>query len=136
MSMHEFDAAMTRAAGRPRFLAGPGEEADTSAPRLAANFAAIERYNTADSYVIAVGHLADRLRGGDPILADWPDDRALTGPERRELQQLLTDAGHSTQGVDGRIGPNTIDAIRDYQQAQGLVPDGYAAPALLTRLRG
>ena len=101
-----------------------------------ANFAAIERYNTADSYVIAVGHLADRLRGGDPILADWPDDRALTGPERRELQQLLTDAGHSTQGVDGRIGPNTIDAIRDYQQAQGLVPDGYAAPALLTRLRG
>ncbi len=42
MSMHEFDAAMTRAAGRPRFLAGPGEEADRSAPRLAANFAAIE----------------------------------------------------------------------------------------------
>ena len=30
-----------------------------------ANFHVIERYNTADAYVIAVGHLADRIRG-DP----------------------------------------------------------------------
>jgi len=46
MSIHEFDAAMARAAGRPRFLAGSG--ADGSTPdavlteRLALNFAAIE----------------------------------------------------------------------------------------------
>lgn len=43
MSIHDFDAAMTRAAGRPRFLAGPAP-APTVADdaRLAANFAAIE----------------------------------------------------------------------------------------------
>ena len=28
------------------------------------NFETLERYNTADAYVIGVGHLADRLRGG------------------------------------------------------------------------
>lgn len=100
------------------------------------NFTAIETYNTADAYVIAVGHLADRLRGGGPIEGGWPlDDRALTFAERQELQRGLTDAGHSTQGVDGLIGPNTVNAIRSYQLANDLIPDGYAAPALLERFR-
>ena len=101
-----------------------------------ANFAAIEAYNTADSYIIAVGHLADRLAGGPAIAHGWPvADRALTFDERQEMQRLLTAAGFSTQGVDGRIGPNTVDAIRAYQQDRGLVPDGYASPGLLDRLR-
>jgi len=100
------------------------------------NFAALERYNTADAYVIAVGHLSDRLRGGGPIQGDWPyGDRALTFAERQELQRLLSAAGFDTLGVDGLIGPNTVNAIRAYQQARGLIPDGYAAPALLDRLR-
>ena len=34
-----------------------------------ANFTPIERYNAADLYVIAVGHLADRLRGAGPFRA-------------------------------------------------------------------
>jgi membrane-bound lytic murein transglycosylase B len=100
------------------------------------NFAVLERYNTADAYVIGVGHLADRLRGGDPIRSDWPrGDRALTGAERRELQQRLTAAGFDTRGVDGKIGPLTIEAVRAYQRSQGLAPDGYASLAVLTRLR-
>lgn len=100
------------------------------------NFAVLERYNTADAYVIGVGHLADRLRGGAPIQASWPrGDRALRLPEREELQRRLTAEGFSTQGVDGKIGPLTIDAIRAYQAANGLVPDGYASLRLLERLR-
>ncbi|WP_377510438.1 lytic murein transglycosylase [Octadecabacter sp. R77987] len=100
------------------------------------NFSVIERYNTADAYVIGVGHLADRIGGGREIQADWPrGDRALVFAERQELQRRLTAAGHSTQGIDGRIGPLTIDAIRSYQSSQGLVPDGYPSLSLLTRLR-
>ena len=100
------------------------------------NFSVIERYNTADAYVIGVGHLADRIGGGREIRADWPrGDRALVFAERQELQRRLTAAGHSTQGIDGRIGPLTIDAIRSYQRSQGLVPDGYPSLSLLTRLR-
>ena len=100
------------------------------------NFAALERYNTADAYVIAVGHLAGRLRGAPPFAGGWPyDDRVLTFDERVELQRLLTAAGFDTYGLDGLIGPNTVNAIRDYQDARGLVPDGYAPPRLLDRLR-
>ncbi len=100
------------------------------------NFAVIERYNTADAYVIGVGHLADRITGGQPIQANWPrGDRALTYKERQEMQQRLTRAGFDTQGVDGKIGPKTISAVRAYQQAHGLKPDGYASLALLKRLQ-
>jgi lytic murein transglycosylase len=100
------------------------------------NFQVIERYNTADAYIIAVGHLADRLRGGPPIMAGWPRDlRALSLPERMDLQALLGAAGFDPQGVDGRIGPNTIAAVKAYQKANGLVPDGYASVEILERLR-
>ncbi len=100
------------------------------------NFAVIEHYNTADAYVIGVGHLGDRIMGGAPIRADWPrSDRALTLKERKELQQRLTEAGFDTRKIDGRIGPLTINAVRAYQVASGLVPDGYASLRLLKRLR-
>ncbi|WP_299826031.1 lytic murein transglycosylase [uncultured Roseobacter sp.] len=100
------------------------------------NFSVIERYNTADAYVIGVGHLSDRIKGGPAIKASWPrGDRALTFAERKEMQQRLTRAGFSTQGIDGRIGPKTIEAVRAYQRSQGLVQDGYASLSLLKRLR-
>ncbi len=100
------------------------------------NFAVLERYNTADAYVIAVGHLADRIVGGGPIRAAWPTgDRALTLDERLELQSRLTAIGFDTHGIDGRIGPLTVAAVRAYQADIGAVPDGYAPPALLRRLR-
>ncbi len=100
------------------------------------NFSVIERYNMADAYVIGVGHLSDRLKGGGPIRADWPrGDRALTFAERKELQRRLTAAGFNTQGVDGRIGPRTIAAVRAFQRSIGAAPDGYASLAVLQRLR-
>ncbi|MCG6883773.1 MAG: lytic murein transglycosylase [Silicimonas sp.] len=100
------------------------------------NFHVIERYNTADAYVIGVGHLADRIAGGDPIRASWPrDDRNLRFAEKKEMQERLTARGYNTQGVDGVIGPNTIQAIRNFQSAVGLVPDGYASYEILRRLR-
>ncbi len=100
------------------------------------NFQAIEKYNTADAYVIGVGHLADRIKGGPAIAADWPrEDRVLKFEERVELQERLTKAGFGTGAADGKIGPNTIAAVRAYQRALGLVPDGYASLEILKKLR-
>jgi lytic murein transglycosylase len=100
------------------------------------NFKVIESYNTADAYVIAVGHLADRIGGVGPLSGDWPlGDRALTFDERVELQTELTAQGFDTQKIDARIGPLTINAVRGWQQAQGEKPDGYASLRLLERLR-
>jgi membrane-bound lytic murein transglycosylase B len=101
-----------------------------------ANFRAIEAYNAADAYVIGIGHLADRLRGGPPFKATWPRHlRAMPEGERMELQRLLTAAGFDTGGADGKIGPLTVAAVKAYQRANDLVPDGYASPDILDALR-
>ena len=100
------------------------------------NFAAIEAYNMADAYVIAVGHLADRLRGGGAIVAAWPRQwRALTLGERMEVQARLGAEGFDAGGSDGKMGPLTMAAIKALQKAHGLVPDGYASPDILALLR-
>jgi len=101
-----------------------------------ANFQVIERYNTADAYIIGVGHLADRIMGGPAFQAAWPREyRALTLPERIELQERLASAGFDPGGVDGKIGPLTIAAVQRLQRSTGLIPDGYPSLDLLTRLR-
>ena len=101
-----------------------------------ANFQVIETYNTADAYVIGVGHLADRIKGGPAIQAGWPRDlRALVLDERIELQERLTAAGIDPGAVDGKIGPNTIAAVKAFQKTVGIVPDGYPSLDILKRLR-
>ena len=100
------------------------------------NFHVIETYNTADAYVIAVGHLADRLRGAGPILAPWPrDERALSFEERVALQKRLTAAGFDTGGVDAKMGPKTVAAIKTFQKARGMVPDGFPSLSVLQALQ-
>ena len=100
------------------------------------NFRVIKRYNNATSYAMGVGHLADRIGGGTPFKASWPRGSAtLSRQQKVELQERLTAQGFDTQGADGNIGPNTISAIRAFQQARGLVPDGYATASLLKILQ-
>ena len=100
------------------------------------NFAAIEAYNKADSYVIAVGHLADRIAGGAAFKAAWPRDlRALTLDERREMQSLLLRAGVYAGTPDGKVGPLTIAAVKAFQRKHGMVPDGYPSLEILQALR-
>ena len=99
------------------------------------NFHVIESYNTADAYVIAVGHLADRLKGGGPILSPWPrEERALSFDERVALQKKLTAAGFDTGGVDAKMGPKTVAALKAFQKAKGLVPDGFPTLSVLRAL--
>jgi membrane-bound lytic murein transglycosylase B len=101
------------------------------------NFEVIKRYNNADSYALAVGHLADRLKGLGGFQSGWPRDlQPLTRAQVEQMQRLLAQRGFSTGGIDGRIGPNTRGAIRAFQASLGLVPDGYASTALLARLSG
>ncbi len=100
------------------------------------NFHVIETYNTADAYVIAVGHLAERLRGADPFKGTWPrDERALSFDERVALQKKLTAAGFDTGGIDAKMGPKTIAAIKGFQKSKGLVPDGFPSVSILTALQ-
>ena len=100
------------------------------------NFDVISRYNNAQAYMIGVGHLGDRVRGMGPLQVAWPaGERSLLRAERIELQQRLTSAGFNTSGIDGKVGPATLRAIRSYQASTGLATDGYASLSLLERLR-
>jgi membrane-bound lytic murein transglycosylase B len=102
---------------------------------VSGNVRALLRYNQSLSYALAVGHLADRIAGGGPLVAAWPEDRALTRTEREELQRLLISWGFSTGGPDGIIGDQTKSAIRATQRVLSLAEDGHPTIGLLRRLR-
>lgn len=101
------------------------------------NFDALFSYNAAESYALAIAHLADRLRGGEAgFYTPWPtDDPGLSRAERRELQRLLRARGYDIGEVDGVLGTNTRRAIADLQRQLGWQADGRAGRRLLEHLR-
>ena len=101
------------------------------------NFRVIMKYNPAEAYALAIGYLADRLRGGEPFAQAWPrQEPVLTREERRELQELLVRKGFDPGEPNGRLGAKSRAAVRDYQASIGLIPDGFASATILARLRG
>ena len=110
--------------GGPSFLLGP-------------NFYAVKSYNPSMNYALAIVHLGDRILGGGPFIQPFPgSERALTLAEVQEVQTRLTKAGFDTGGTDGRVGNDTMQAVRDFQTKVGLSPaDGYAGLKVLARLR-
>ena len=100
------------------------------------NFSVIKRYNNANSYAMAVGHLADRINGGGPIKKEWPrGPGALKLDEKMEVQELLNKAGYDLGDPDGIIGPKSIDAITAFQLSLGIQPTGKADKELLKLLK-
>ena len=100
------------------------------------NFNVIMKYNPAEADALAIGHLADRLGGGAPLVQDWPrDERVLTLDERYEMQQRLAQRGFDIGEPDGLLGPRTRLAIRNFQASIGQIPDGFASSGVLDRLR-
>ena len=101
------------------------------------NFDAIYGYNAAESYALAIALLSDRLAGKMGLQTPWPtDDPGLSRADRRELQTRLVQRGYDLQGkIDGVIGDKTREAITDYQQRNGLRPDGRASVSVLSALR-
>ena len=101
------------------------------------NFDAIYSYNAAESYGLAIAHLADRLRGSGPFATPWPtDDLGLTRAERRELQTLLLAKGHAIGEADGLIGEKTREAVRAEESRLGWPATGRAGQKILKALRG
>jgi lytic murein transglycosylase len=101
------------------------------------NFRVIMKYNPAEAYALAIGHFADRLRGGQPFVQPWPrEQRELSLAERLELQQLLAQRGFYRGTPDGQFGSETRQALRNFQASIGAPADGFASADMLERLRG
>ncbi len=105
---------------------------------LLPNFYAVRSYNPSSSYALAVCHLGDRIAGEGAFVTPWADgERTLALAEIQEIQQRLTRNGFDTGGTDGRVGQDTMRAVRAFQQQAGLSPaDGYPGLKVLTALRG
>jgi membrane-bound lytic murein transglycosylase B len=110
--------------GGPTFLLGP-------------NFYAVRSYNPSMNYTLSIVHLGDRVVGGGPFVQKFPgSERAPTLAEVQEIQRRLTALGFDTGGTDGRVGNDTMKAVRDFQRKIKMEPaDGYAGVSLLVRLR-
>jgi peptidoglycan lytic transglycosylase B len=110
--------------GGPGFLLGP-------------NFYAVRSYNPSMNYTLSIVHLGDRIVGGGPFVQPFPGaERTPTLAEVQEIQKRLTALGFDTGGTDGRVGNDTMVAIRNFQRKVGMEPtDGYAGVKLLARLR-
>ena len=52
----------------------------------------------------------------------------------KALQQKLHDKGYDVGGIDGILGTNTREAIRQEQMRLGLPVDGWPTPELLGKL--
>jgi lytic murein transglycosylase len=129
-----------RADGRPFPASGPGILFFPSGARGPAfiateNYAVLKEYNNSDPYVIAVGHLADRMRGGAPIKAAWPaDDHPISRDARIALQKKLAALGYKVNDFDGHIDFDLRDNIRAEQVKLDMLPDGNPTAAFLERL--
>lgn len=99
------------------------------------NYAVLKEYNNSDAYVLAVGHLADRMRAMNPIRAAWPaDDHPLPRDRRIALQKKLAAMGYKVKEFEGHIDFDLRDTIRLVQVKFGMLPDGNPTAALLDRL--
>lgn len=101
------------------------------------NFDAIYSYNQAESYALAISHLADRLAGYPALRTPWPtDDPGLSRAERLDLQKLLLAAGYDIGEADGKIGPVTRAAIEDAERRFGMTPTGRPGRRIYRALGG
>jgi lytic murein transglycosylase len=99
------------------------------------NFDVIKEYNYSDVYALAVGHLADRMRGMGPIRAAWPPRATqLSRDDRIALQKRLAELGHKVNNFSAHIDFDLRDSIRSEQVKFGMLPDGHPTEELLVRL--
>src|SRR5262249_13190556 len=106
LSLHEWERLGVRRANGKPFLR-PTDRAYLLAPArvrgpgflMLQNFRVIMKYNPAEAYALAIGYLADRMRGEPALVQAWPrDERVLSLAERYELQQLLVSRGFDVGG--------------------------------------
>jgi lytic murein transglycosylase len=101
------------------------------------NFKVIKAYNSSDAYAMGVGVLGDTIYGGGGFRAGWPrGDKRLSKAEGVELQKHLNRRGLYNGKYDGRFGELGRAAVTQFQLQSGLLPDGYATPAVLAKIRG
>jgi len=98
------------------------------------NFRVILKWNRSIYYALAVGHLSDRIVGGGQLLGRRLDDPPLSREQVSALQAALQSFGFLATAPDGTLGSGTRRALRQYQLACDLPPDGYASQTMARKV--
>ncbi|WP_028032786.1 lytic murein transglycosylase [Chelativorans sp. J32] len=97
------------------------------------NFDIYLEWNQSLIYTLTAAHLASRYAGAPAFDARNPEE-GLQPEMLKVLQQRLQSLGYDVGDVDGILGFNTREAVRQEQLRLGLPADGWPTPALLTGL--
>lgn len=97
------------------------------------NYDVYLEWNQSATYTLTAAHLAARL-AGQPAFDRRTPEEGLAGETMKQLQQKLADKGYDVGGIDGVLGTNTREAIRQEQIRLGLPVDGWPTAALLSSL--
>lgn len=73
-----------------------------------------------------ISHLEDEFekRQGATLNTSRQKDTGIAQISNRQIQIALKNAGFYQGAIDGKIGPKTKEAIKAFQKANGLNPDG------------
>ncbi|MGM0560294.1 MAG: lytic murein transglycosylase [Pseudomonadota bacterium] len=100
------------------------------------NYTRILQWNRSILYAVAVGHLADKLVGGPDLTVSAPqEDVRLSVDQVKDMQSRLGRLGFNAGPADGKVGPMTRTAIRDYQKSRDLPADAFPSRKLLRQIR-
>lgn len=97
------------------------------------NYDVYLEWNQSFIYTLTAAHLATRFAGAPPFDPRNPEE-GLTGESMKLLQQKLVDLGHDVGGIDGILGAQTREAVRQEQLRLGFPADAWPTPALLANL--
>lgn len=99
------------------------------------NHFVIRAYNNSTSYALAVGLLADKMKGGGRLVTPWPAEAPMSRADRIGAQNALNALGFPVGEADGVVGVQTRASLRAWQKARGLAADGYLTAELSRRLQ-
>jgi lytic murein transglycosylase len=99
------------------------------------NYFVLKDYNFSDLYVLFVGHLSDRIAGGNPFETPWSKNAQLKTEQVETMQRRLTALGLYKDKIDGKAGMLTRAALGAYQKKNGLKMDCWPTAAVLEHMR-
>ncbi len=96
---------------------GPGPEVDTSKGDAGSNLAGKLDVKTAN------------------LMKAYNDGGKQAMPAIKDLQTALGRLGHNPNGIDGKYGQGTYNAVAAFQKANGLTVDGQAGPNTMKKMQ-
>lgn len=102
-----------------------------------------ESRTEASSERFAIGgeqeRIQSRKQARDNKSSDVQDEvlnyRLQSSERIKQVQTALKNAGFYKGPIDGRLGPRTKEAVRNFQKANGLSPDGVAGKQTREKLK-